>query len=55
MLFINNDIFEIFKELDPFGMVGQNARMQHIGLVNDNVAHGREFARRGVLGAVSPS
>ena len=37
MNFVNDDIFQVFKELDPFGMMRQYAGVQHIGIGDDDV------------------
>ena len=38
MDFVNDDIFQVFKELDPLGVMGKNAGMQHIGIGDHNMA-----------------
>ena len=38
MDFIYHDVFQIFKELYPFGMMRQNVGMKHIGVGNDNMS-----------------
>ena len=36
--FINHDVFQVFKELDPFRVMRQNALMQHIRIRHHNVS-----------------
>ena len=55
MDFINDDEFEIFKELHPMRMVGQNALVQHIGIGHHHMpgqAHGgaRRRGRVSIVG-----
>ena len=37
MNFIDHDVLQVFKQLDPFGVMRQNTAVQHIGIRDDNV------------------
>jgi len=37
MQFVDHDVFEVDKKLLPLGVVRQNARVQHVGIGDDNV------------------
>ena len=52
--FINHDVFQVFKELDPFRVMRQNALMQHIRIRHHNVSCLPDRRARGRPG-VSPS
>ena len=36
--FVDDDILQVFKQLDPLGMPRENGRMEHIGVGDDNMA-----------------
>ena len=36
--FINDNVAQVFKELDPLGVVGKNAAVQHVRIGDHNVA-----------------
>ena len=51
MDFVDNDILQVFKELDPFRMMRQDAGMQHVRIGHDDVpglAHGAPRRSRGI-------
>jgi hypothetical protein len=50
--FINHHVFEIFEKFYPFSMMGQNSRMEHIWIGDDNVALTANCFS-GILGSVS--
>jgi len=52
MKFINDDIFKILKKLDPLGMVGENARVQHVGIGNNDMTLAT-YSSPGILRRIS--
>ena len=52
MQFVDHDIAEIFKQLRPFRMVRQDARVHHVGVAEDEV-RARANGAPGVLGRVA--
>ena len=51
MDFINHDILKVFEELDPLGMMGEDAGMHHVRVGNHDVtghADGLTGGSRGV-------
>ncbi len=38
--FIDNDVFQVLKECDPFGMVGEDAGMKHVRIGDNDVPFG---------------
>ena len=37
MQFVNHNVFKVYKELLPLGVMGQNARMQHVRIGDDDM------------------
>ena len=51
MDFIDDDVLQVFKQLDPLGVMGQNAAVEHIGIGDHHMARlpdGPPGRRRGV-------
>ena len=47
---VDDDVFEIFKQLDPSGMVGENVGVQHVRVGDHDVARLPDGLARGGLG-----
>ena len=48
--FVDDDVFEIFKQLDPSGMVGEDVGVQHVRVGDHDVARLPDGLARGGLG-----